>query len=171
MIPELTSLLRKISSGDNTALQTILKAFTDQTISSNEQEQIHLYLKQAVRQSPHAIYFLALLYKHGFGVKQNLDMVFVLMREAAAKGHTLAIYEVGHCFLLGSGEETNYENARQWLGLAAGSPHYVAEAMYDLGVMYEEGLGVEKDLKQAKDWYEKAAKKGHERARGKLEIL
>jgi TPR repeat protein len=168
MIQELPQLLRKVPSGDASVLKTLLDYFKEQKLSNEEREQVHLYLKEAVRQSHHAVYFLALLYDNGYGVKQNLDMAFVLMREAAAKGNSLAIYEVGHRFLIGTGVEPNYESALQWLNTAAGSPYYVADAMYDLGLMYEKGLGVAHGLLLAKDWYNKAAQKGSEKAKEKL---
>ncbi len=168
MIQDLPQLLRNISSGDITAINTLLDYFKEHILSTEEQEQIHLYLKQASRQSYHVIYFLALLYDNGYGVKQNFDMAFVLMREAAAKGHSLATYEIGHRFLMGIGVEINDEAAFQWLTIAAGSPHYVADAMYDIGTMYEQGLGVGPDSQQAREWYEKAAKKGHVKAKEKL---
>lgn len=80
------------------------------------------------------------------------------MREAAAKGHSLAIYEVGHRFLVGLGVEKNYQNALQWLEIAATSPHYIRPAMLDLSRMYDEGLGTDVDKDQAKLWKEKAEK-------------
>lgn len=166
MINNMNNLLKAAAEGDELAIQTILNSFKEQTIAAEEQEQIHRYLKAA--KTPHAIYLRGLLYEYGYGVKQDYDMSFLMMREAAAKGHAKAIYEVGHYFLEGLGGERNYENALEWLSLAAGSPHYVPRAMYDLGRMYEEGLGVEVDLNQAKKWYENAAQKGLVAAKAKL---
>jgi len=170
MIEDFSQLLKKVVSGDETSGMTLLSYFENQTISVEEQMQVHVYLKQAARESHHAIYLRGLLYEHAYGVKQDFDMAFLLMREAASKGNAKATYAVGCYFLQGLGVEKNYHNALQWLKIAAGSPHYVAQAMYDLGYLYQEGLGVEVDLKQAQAWYEKAANKGYLPAKEKLAI-
>lgn len=168
MIEDFPQLIKKAAAGDDSAIDTIIIYFKEQAVSVEEQEEIHIYLKHAEHQSHHAIYFRALLYDYGYGVKQDSDMAFILLREAAAKGNSKAAYEVGRHFLEGIGIEKNDDNAIQWLKLAAGSPHYVREAMYDLGRMYEQGLGAQADPAKAKEWYEKAAKKGHAGAREKL---
>ena len=43
------------------------------------------------------------------------------------------------------------------------------QSMFYLGLAYEGGLGVDKDVKEALKWYKKAAAKGHEQARKKVE--
>ncbi len=163
MNEELADFLRKAVSGDNNSIQAILHSFKERKLSSEEQEQVHIYIKQAARTSHHAIYLRAMLYDYGYGVRQSSDMAFILMREAAAKGNASATYEIGHRYLEGIGVERNYDNALQWLKLAAGSPYYVADAMHDLGVMYERGLGVAVDGGVAETWHQKAAQKGRSR--------
>lgn len=154
-------VLRNAAAGNAYAIQAILVYFKEQTLSPQEQESVLIYLRQAGRQSHHAIYLQALLYDNGYGVKKDLDMAFLLMREASSKGNAKATYEVGHRFLEGKGVEQNYDNALQWLEIAAGSPHYEADAMNDLGHMHEQGLSVPIDSHVAQIWYEKAARKGH----------
>lgn len=167
MAKDLMQLLRNAVAGNAFAVQTIFVFFQQNSLTPDEQASVHLYLHQASRQNHHAIYFQALLYDHGYGVKRDLDMAFLLMREAAAKGNAKATYEIGHRFLIGKGVEKNYENAFQWLEVAASSPHYEPDAMYDLGEIYEQGLGVETDLILASEWYNKAARKGHIKAKEK----
>lgn len=159
MIENFSILLRKTVEGDDVSLSILLIHFKEHTLSIQEQEQTHAYLKQAAHSHHHAIYLRGLLYEYGYGVKQDFTMSFLFMREAASKGHAKAIYEIGHHFLQGLGVEKNETHALQWLTRAAESPYYVAEAMFDLGLMYEQGLGVEVDLKQAEKWYEQAAQK------------
>lgn len=154
--------------GEEASLQALLLQFKEQKLTMEEQEQIHLYLKQVSQQSHHAIYLRALLYDAGYGVKQDFEMAFILMRDAASKGNSKAIYQVGWRFLEGVGVTTNYDNALQWLRMAADSPFYITEARYDLGRMYELGMGVDKDLAKAISWYEKAAQQGHQKAKEKL---
>lgn len=168
MIETFMQLIRDSVAGNLQSVSLLLELFAKQQFSVTDQEQIHIYLKHIAEQNPYAIYVRALLFDHGYGVKQNADMAFLLMREAAAKGNAIAIYEVGHRFLEGIGVDTNYENAQQWLRIAAGSPNYIEAAMYDLGRMYEHGWGVAINETEANFWYDQAAKKGYIAASDKL---
>ena len=152
---ELQALLSAAVAGDDKALAEFL-AFIEQDVSIEQQSSIHLYLKAKAQQYPHAIYVRAQLYEKGLGVKQDDSMAFLLMREAAAKGDGLAVYEVGHRFLLGKGVEVNYDSAAAWLERAAGSPYYIRAAMHDLSHIYANGLGREKDDAQAMLWRNRA---------------
>lgn len=58
--------------------------------------------------------------------------------------------------------ETDPEEARIWLGKAAGQGN--SNAQYMLGEMYLNGLGVEKDIDQAISWYNKAERQNNELA-------
>lgn len=163
---DLMPLLRLMLVGDHAASEKIFLSFKQQTLTLVQQEQIHFFLKS--QKIHHAIYLRGLLYEYGYGVKQDYDMSFLLMREAAAKGNSYATYEVGHHLLEGLGVEKHYESAVEWIQLAAGSPHYVPDAMYDLGRMYENAWGLTIDLNKAKSWYENAARKGHQGAKEAL---
>lgn len=160
MIDDLPQLLKKAATGDTASIDKLLGYFQNQSLIPPEKEQITLFLK--AQKNHEAIYLLGLLYKHGYGIKQDAAMAFLQMREAAAKGNAKAMYEVGHAFLIGEGVEKNYANALQWLNVAASSPHYNANAMFDLGKIYEEGLGVAPDSTQSAQWYQKAAEKGRQ---------
>jgi uncharacterized protein len=43
--------------------------------------------------------------------------------------------------------------------------------MFNLGVLYHSGQGVAQDYAKAREWYEKAAARGHARARANLEQM
>lgn len=161
-------LARDANRGDKIAIQTLLTDFAENKFSTFEQEQIHLFLKQEARTNHYAVYVRAILFERGLGVPQDVEMAFILMREAAGKGNEEAIYEVGHRLLEGIGIDKNEIGALQWLKMAAGSPYYHPDAMYDLGRMYEFGLNVETDTVQSLEWYQKAAKMGSELAREKI---
>lgn len=164
MNPELSKIFREISNGNESAWQALLKLFNDKLLSTQDLEQLHIYIRQLEKKNPHGIYIHALLYDFGIGVKQDFELAFLYMREAAGKGHSAAIYEIGKRFFLGIGIEKNYHNAFQWLIAAAESPHYRPEAMLYLGMMYEQGLGAEKDPEKANQWFDKAASKGYRKA-------
>lgn len=157
-IDRIIELLRDSVAGNQAAFAELLASYQTNSISQAGSEQIHLYLKAFSGKTPQAIYLRAFLYDYGYGVRVDFAMAFLLMREAAAKGHSLAIYEVGHRFLEGRGVEQNYQNALQWLELAAGSPHYIKLAMLDLSTMYERGWGVEVNIEKSKEWREKGEK-------------
>ncbi|RDI46885.1 tetratricopeptide repeat protein [Aquicella lusitana] len=171
MIEDFAQLIKQAAAGDEASVHRLLEHFRAQAISVEEQEQLQLYLKHAARQDHHAIYLQGILYEHGYGVAQDNDMAFLLMREAAGKGNAKATYEVGRHYLQGIGVSQHYESAFQWLSRAAGSPHYVPEAMYDLARLYENGWGVAPDANEARVWYEKAASKGHEAAKKALAAI
>ena len=161
MIENFLQLLKKICEGDEFSWQTLKKFFDEKKLSADEQVQAFSYIKQAARRNVYAMYAQALLYDIGLGAKQDLEMSFILMREAAVLGHAAATYEVGRRFLFGMGIEQNYQNAFQWLIRAAESPYYYSAAMYHVGLIYEKGWGVLSDAAKAKEWMEKAAAKGY----------
>ncbi|EKD72889.1 MAG: hypothetical protein ACD_45C00547G0004 [uncultured bacterium] len=160
MTIELLPLLKNVCAGDESAWLTLKNDFLEKKLSAEEQTQVYLYIKQAAKTNVVAIYIHALLYDHGFGTKQDSEMAFLLMRAAAAEGHSAATFEVGRRFLYGIGIERNLESAFQWLTMTATSPHYHPAAMYHLGLMYEQGLGVPRDPAKAKEWQDKAREKG-----------
>lgn len=165
---EFIQLIKKAAAGNIEATYVLFYFFQEKKFSHSELNDMYQYVKHLTQQNPHAIYLHALFYDYGFAVKKDVDMAFILMREAAAKGHIKAIYEVGRRFLYGMGVEKHVEKAFQWLKLAAESPNYVPEAMYELGYMYEQGEWVAIDLQQAREWYEKAAARGSRAAKTKL---
>lgn len=148
-------------SADQSVLAKLLEALKNNVIADEEQKKIYNFLKYAAQTSHQAIYIHGLFYLYGYIVPKDATMSFLLMREAASKGNSRAIYMVGHYYLHGIGVDQNYKNAFEWLQLAAGSPHYIKEAMQDLSMMYSQGLGVDADQETAVKWQNKAALKNN----------
>ncbi|MEO8400988.1 MAG: tetratricopeptide repeat protein [Gammaproteobacteria bacterium] len=161
MITDLLQLLKNVCSGDEQAWLTLKKLFDEKKLSEDEQKQAFLYVKQAAKSNVYAIYIQGFFYDMGLGIRQDIEMAYLLMREAAGHGHSAATFEVGRRFLYGVGIEKSEHTAFQWLTLAATSPHYHPAAMHYLGLMYEHGMGVPQNLEKAKEWKEKAAVKGY----------
>lgn len=161
MVADFLQLLKKVCEGDTQAWQTLHKLFVEHALSADEQTQAFTYVRRTAKTNVYAIYAQALFYDNGLGTKQDFEMAFIVMREAATHGHADAIFEVGRRFLYGIGVEKNYESALRWLMLAASSPHYHPGAMYHLGLMYEQGLGVQQDAEQAQKWMREAEEKGY----------
>ncbi len=91
------------------------------------------------------------------------------LREAAAKGDNLALYEIGNRYMEGKGAPANFASAAKWFEVSA--TRGFAPAQYRLGNMYEKGLGMSRDLEKAKDWYKRAAEQGNISAMHNLAVL
>lgn len=112
---DLLKLLKSVCEGDELAWQTLQKNFANHVLSETESANVHRFLKKMETSHPHAIYIRAWLHEYGYGVKKDLEMTFILMRDAASHGHIDAIYEVGRRYLYGIGIDVNVENSMKWL--------------------------------------------------------
>lgn len=149
-------LLRNTTEGNQSSWVQLLDNFNEHALTPEEEQQVHVYYKHAAKKNPHASFLQAQLYDKGFGVKQDPEMAFVLLRQAAGHAHGQAAYELGRRFLEGIGMAKEYGSAMLWLQVAASNPHYISDAMRLIGDMYKLGLGVAPDLVKAEEWYEKA---------------
>ncbi|WP_175498881.1 SEL1-like repeat protein [Phyllobacterium sp. CL33Tsu] len=91
------------------------------------------------------------------------------LRDAATKGDSRALFEIGNRYMEGRGVESDYAKAIEWFDRAA--ERGFAPAEYRLGNFYEKGLGVTRDLAKAKSYYELAAGKGNASAMHNLAVL
>jgi TPR repeat protein/serine/threonine protein kinase len=97
-------------------------------------------------------------YLAGWGVPENLQMGFSMVREAAEKGLAEAQLTLGICYEDGSGTAQDFVEAAKWYRKAAELGN--ASAQDALGLCYSAGTGVEKDPVEAAKWYRKAAEQG-----------
>lgn len=79
-------------------------------------------------------------------------------RTAANKGDKYAQYNLGVCYLNGTGCTKDDQQAVYWLTKSANQGFVYAQ--YNLGLCYDKGLGVAQDYKQAAYWYTKSANQG-----------
>ncbi|MEK1890198.1 MAG: peptidoglycan-binding protein [Phyllobacterium sp.] len=91
------------------------------------------------------------------------------LRDAATKGDSRALFEIGNRYMDGRGVASDYAKAVEWYSRAA--ERGFAPAEYRLGNFYEKGLGVGRDLAKAKSYYELAAEKGNASAMHNLAVL
>ena len=91
------------------------------------------------------------------------------LREAAAKGDGLALFEIGARYTEGRGVPVNLTEASKWYKLAADMGF--APAQYRLANFYEKGTGVERDVGRALTWYQMAAEQGNASAMHNLAVL
>ncbi|EGB07290.1 hypothetical protein AURANDRAFT_64980 [Aureococcus anophagefferens] len=108
---------------------------------------------------------LGTLYDNGSGVKLDKKKAERLYRAAADRGDAFAQNNLGA--LLDT--EKKFEEAFRYYTLAANQGETFAEN--SLGCCYLWGEGTEVDVGKARYWFERAAAKGHEKARGNLAEL
>ena len=95
---------------------------------------------------------LALLYKNGKGVEQDLEKAFSLFLDAAVHGNVFAMRNVAVCYFNGQGICNDFDFAASWLRTA--TLRYDGRAMLMLGAIYEDKR--DGDWGQARYWYEQA---------------
>lgn len=107
------------------------------------------------------------------------------LEKKAKKGNAQAQYEVGMCYLNGSGTGKDLKKAAKWFNLATCQGNKEAkerlfasyskeleklakkndaDAQYALGMCYLEGRQTAKDLKKAAQWFSLATSQGHQEA-------
>jgi len=94
---------------------------------------------------------------------KDYSAAFKACQQTAAKGDSLAQFNLGLMYGLGLGVAQSYGDAVQWYRQAAMSNHHTAQC--NLGFMYGTGRGVPQDYVQAYAWYNLAAAGGEELAR------
>lgn len=89
--------------------------------------------------------------------------------EAAKKGDSLALFEIGARYTDGRGVKIDLAEAAKWYKLSA--DRGLAPAEYRLANFYEKGTGVTRDVEKAKTLYKSAAEKGNASAMHNLAVL
>lgn len=94
--------------------------------------------------------------------------VIAMLDRAANSGSTIAMFNLGTCYLKGNGVEQNLETALACFrrGAAAGN----GRAMMSLGNCFQQGTGVEQNLQTALAWYRKGAAAGDGQAMAALGV-
>ena len=93
-----------------------------------------------------AQYQLGLLYRFGWGVKQDLVQAIHWYKRAADMGHAVASNNAGHMYRVGLGVKRNYKEAAKYFTKALDQ---LPLARNNLGVMHRYGLGVRKSNAEA----------------------
>ena len=101
---------------------------------------------------------LAFLYKHGQGVKRDMDQAINWFKEAAAGGNADAQNIMGLFYYSGKGVKQDFSVAAKYYLMAAEQGHVFGQSI--LGLKYANGEGVLENDKTAVKWYTKAAEQG-----------
>ena len=126
------------------------------------------YQKAAEQGNTSAQYNLGCNLYFGDGITQNYTEAFNWWLKAANSGYASAQYNVGAVYQNGQGVKQDYSEALKWYTKA--SDQGDTYALYCLGVMYANGTGMKsQNIAEALNCFYKAAQKGHEKAKAKLE--
>ncbi|CAB4404698.1 unnamed protein product [Rhizophagus irregularis] len=91
---------------------------------------------------------------------KNYELAFYLFMHAnAEKGHILAIYYIGACYLYGSGIIKDEKLAFKFYKIIANENHTIGQTK--IGYFYEKGIGVDKNERMALEWYMKGHNNGN----------
>lgn len=146
--------------------------FKRDTASEPEKQQAFQFVSDIVTSDPDnadAIYILALLTTHGFGVAASPESGFELQQRSADLGNTDAMFEIYAHYANGLGVPVDEELAYNACRRAADAGH--SRAMYNLGAFSATGRGTPKNMTEAIKWYEKAADAGNPSAMAGLAMI
>lgn len=129
-------------------------------------EAYQAWLPLAKKGDANAQFNLGLLYRNGFGVKQNDREALIWFSQAAQQGLLDAQYNTGLMYMEGRGVATSKIDAFQWWKLAASKGH--AGAQHNLAVLYAYGMGTGVDTTKALELWRQSAAQGHKGARKAL---
>lgn len=123
--------------------------------SGNPQWAYTILVRDLDKGDPEAFYLLSRMYAKGQGTPKDLAKSLQACREAAKRGFTPALREMGLKYQFGEGVPVDFAEARSWY--LKGAEYGDAASMDCLGAMCYAGLGVEKDFVEAARWFRKAA--------------
>lgn len=139
------------------------------TIEKEEAYQLVSRIVGADPSNAEAVYFLALLTTHGFGVVASPNAGFMLQQKAADLGNTDAMFELYIHLANGLGVSANEAEALNACRRAAEAGH--SRAMYNLGAYNASGRGMPKNIPEALTWYARAADAGNPSAMVGLAVI
>lgn len=121
------------------------------------------YIKDAAEHGDVAAkHWCAMCYDDGYGVEENLETAFQMMKEAAECGSPKSFVELGRMYDAEVYGHYSHEKAVYWLNKALECGF--KEVAFRLSLKYRYGLGVEKDLDEAdrlEKIYNGSRKQGH----------
>lgn len=173
---------------------------TPDFVDNVSEDKIQEWREKAEAGNAYAQYNLAICYRFGCGLKQNLPEALKWYRKSARQGFSPAIHNLAICYEKGIGTSQDIPEAMKWHRFAANqgdtdsqlllSVHYNdkdapwydrAKCLKWCRIAAEHGnidaqlylalLLLEQDIKEAVKWCRKAAKNGHEEAKRLLQAL
>lgn len=106
-----------------------------------------------------AQYQLAMAFKEGLGIHQNLEEAYKWFEKASEAGHKNALFEVGSYYYYRTDEKKDNKKAFEYLTKAAKEGH--PDAQIILGKMYQVGDGTDVNIFKSIHWFNEAAEKNN----------
>ena len=148
----------------------IIKKFTASNDYSylNEKEKLELTEQKDMINKKMKL-FPPFLLGNKFYKKEDYQNAILLLRKAAGKGNSEAMFLIGSMYNKGQGIAQSFYEAANWFDKAADLGNN--SAIYNLGLLYRDGNGVTKDSSKAMELFKKAADKGDSDAMNQLGYL
>ena len=146
--------------------------FKRDTATANEKKEAYRFVSDIVEADPknaEAIYFLALVTTHGFGVVASPNEGFTLQQKSADLGNVDAMFELYIHHATGLGVVASETAALDACRRAAEAGQ--SRAMYNIGAFNASGRGMPKNIPEAIKWYERAADAGNPSAMVGLAVI
>eukprot|EP00826_Nyctotherus_ovalis_P009913 TRINITY_DN12630_c0_g1_i3.p2 TRINITY_DN12630_c0_g1~~TRINITY_DN12630_c0_g1_i3.p2 ORF type:complete len:498 (-),score=160.38 TRINITY_DN12630_c0_g1_i3:113-1606(-) len=110
---------------------------------------------------------LGMCYEQGTGVERDMAEALECYMEAATRGYSQGMFNVGYVHLYRTKRSRlneDYEKAAHWFRAAIVKDPELVDAYFYLGLLFEKGLGVDCDYHSAFGYYKKAASLEHPKA-------
>lgn len=114
--------------------------------------------KAAEQGSQEAIFYLAVMNYHGYGVDNDYQKSRALLESLQDHAHKEALFYLATIYDEGLGTDVDQEKSFALYRQAADLGH--RDSTYNVGFMYHHGEFVTKDLAEAQKWYEQACELG-----------
>ncbi len=112
---------------------------------------------------------VGILYRNGWGVRQDHSEALAWFRRAADQGDARGQFNIGRVYESGDGVARDFVQAANWYRKAAEQGYPPAQTL--LGAMYARGDGVPQDWGEAMRWYRKAADQGDAVAQSRVGLM
>lgn len=130
---------------------------------------VEWYSKSAEQGCALGQFNLAIQYKNGDGVVEDISKTFEWYSKAAKQGYAPAQDCLGDMYREGEGVAQSYAEAFKWYSKAAEQGN--ASAQDYLGEMYRKGEGVTQSYAEAFKWYSRAAEQGYRFSQSALGLM
>ncbi len=157
-----SSMTLLTSSADESELREADKAI----MAHKYAEGVKTYLKFADRLTSARAWVLGQIFLKGTGVKKDIKNAHRFLKDAAERGHPVAMNDYGYLLQRGLGTDKDEKSAMEWFERAAALGE--REAMNNIGTSYLDGRGVPKDNEMAFKWFLQAAE--HNSTRGMFNV-
>ena len=141
---------------------SVALGFIYETVDDNYPQALKFYEAASKQGDALGDYDLALMYQYGKGMPVDYSRAKILFSDAADKGLSEAMNQLGSINFYGLGQDRDDQQAFSWYKKAAALGN--GNALYALGLMSETGVATKLDFPDAIKYYQEASDHGNEKA-------